>query len=296
MALKGNEESRQLAPDRQVAGAPFGQSAESGGGQVVCPNCGAGFSVEEPRCPYCSTLNPAGAEKAYMSALADIRDDTDDLADEAQDSFEDNLQRNTKRTVAVIAIVVVVLVALFSLVNCMNRGEEQQALREYQARENFRTQHFAEFDRLYEAGDDDALSVYVWSLMDDPGFEALLSWEHVGLLEAHDDWEALRSIEDDAKAGTCGIDDYTWAVSVAFRLAQLDSNSGSFYGSLSREDERRAAGYRAYAWQFLRDTLQMSEGEIMAFADECKDGQGEVQEGALKENLQVRLRELGTLG
>ena len=260
--------------------------------QAACPNCGAGFPIEEARCPYCGALNPYGAERAYMGALDSLKNETDDLDDSAEESFKNNLKRNAKRTIAVIVVVAAVLAALFLIVNYMDKSEEQHKLQDFQAREAFRAQHFEEFDRLYEAGDDDALSAYVWSLSSEPGFDALFSWKHVGFLEVHDGWEGLRAAENHIKSGGCDIDDYTWSVSQAFSLAQLDGNNDS--PKLSQDEEERAAGYRAYAWQFLREVLRMDDAEIAAFADEAKDDHGVIQEKELRRNLEVRLQQLGT--
>ncbi len=261
---------------------------------MVCPNCGAAISPDDARCPYCGELNPTGAEKAYMNALDDINDETGDLADDAQDNLNANLKGNAKRTILVIVLVVAALASLFAITTCMDRSQERRELNDYQAREAFRSQYFEEFDRLYEAGDDDVLSAYVWSLSDDPGFEALFSWDHIGLLQAHDDWESLRSAEKDIESGTCKIDDYTWLVSAALRLARLDGNDTSFSAALPQEDEARTSEYREYAQRFLQETLQMNDEEIAAFADEAKDEYGYIQRDKLKQNLEVRLTQLGT--
>lgn len=281
-------------PAKQAADQPFGQQGGNGGNLTHCPNCGADFPIEAPCCPYCEALNPYGAEKAYMGALADLRDETDNLDDDARANFKNDLKRNTKRTVVIAVIVVAALAALLFAFNCMGKHDERQALQEYQAREAFREQYFEEFDRLYEAGDDEALSDYVWSLMDDPGFDALFSWKHVGLLEAHDDWEGLRSAEELIKSGECGIDDYTWAVSTALRLAQFDANGGTVSATLPQDEEERAADYRAYAHRFLQNVLQMDDEEIAAFTDDAKDELGYVQEEKLQRNLEMRLQQLGT--
>jgi hypothetical protein len=267
----------------------------NGGEQISCPNCAAVYPAAEVRCPYCGKFNPTGAERAYLDELADIKEDTGELAEDAEESFTTSLQRNAKRTIIVAIAALAVIATLFLAATCMDQSEERQSLQAYQARETFRTQYFAEFDRLYDAGDDDALSAYVWSLMDDPGFEALFSWTHADYLEVHDNWEALRSAENDIAAGTCGLDDYTWLVSVALRLAQLDPGNAST-AALSAEEEERAADYREYAWRFLQETLQMNREEIAAFAQDAKDATGTVQTDRLKQNLEQRLRQLGTLG
>ena len=262
---------------------------------MTCPNCGGDVAMDDARCPYCGALNPVGAEKAYMDALDDLRDETDVLDDTAESGIKASLLANAKKTVTVIVIAIAVLAALFTAATCTNENDERQALQDYQAREDFRARHFEELDRLYEAGDDDALSEYVWSLMDDPGFDAMFSWKHAGYLEVHDGWQALRSTADNMGAREFGIDDYEWSVALALRLAQFDHNDISPSTMLTPEEEARAAEYRACAHQFLQDTLQMSEDEIAAFADESKDEQGFIQNDMLKKNLEKRLGQLGVL-
>ena len=279
-----------------AGGKASGQFAGDGNGQIVCPNCGAGFSAGDARCHYCGELNPSGAESAYMNTLSELREDTGELVEHAQDDLDASLQRNAKRTIAIVVAVALAIAALFAIANCMDKHEERQELKNYQAREAFRARYFPEFDRLYEAGDYDELSRYVWSLMDDPGFDALFSWKHARFLEVHDGWETLRSVEGDIEAGTCGIDDYTWTVLLALRLAQLDARDRPPSTTLSQDEEERAADYRAYAWQFLQDKLQMGKEEIAAFADDAKDSEGYIEEGKLKQNLEARLRQIGALG
>ncbi len=292
-ALKASEHNGQSPLANQATGGPSSQRMGSGS-QATCSNCGAVFSTEEACCPYCGEIYPYGAEKAYMGELDSLKSATDDLDDSAEESFKDSLKQNTKRTVIVVGIVVAVLATMFLVVNCMGKNAEREELQSFQAREAFREKHFDEFDRLYEAKDDDALSVYVWSLSEEPGFDALFSWKHVGFLEVHDGWESLRLVEERIGSGKCKIDDYTWSVSLALRIAQLDGDDNNEYSRLSQDEEERAAGYRAHARKFLRNVLQMSDEEVAAFADETKDARGTIQEKELRRNLEARLRHLGT--
>lgn len=277
---------------KHAKGLPLSTSTDI---RVVCSNCGAEFAIDEPRCPYCGALNPAGAEKEYMEKLSGIREDTDMLDDAAMDSFKADLKRNTRRTAIVIVVVIAVLASLFFIATCTSRQEDQRALQEFQAREAFRTQHFAELDRLYAAGDDDALSAYVWNQMDDPGFDALWSWEHIDFLEVHDDWEALQVASREFQAGDGSLDDYAWAVKAALHLTQLESGASSF-NQLDEEEEQRAAAYRTNAWHFLEDTLQMDREEIAVFASRSEDADGFIEDSKLKQNLEPLLQQLGTLG
>jgi len=47
--------------------------------KVICDSCGAEFSNDEPKCPYCGTMNYDGAEKEYFEKLENVRSDMEDL-------------------------------------------------------------------------------------------------------------------------------------------------------------------------------------------------------------------------
>ncbi len=299
--LQSGKMSNQSLPTNaragEIAGGSHSQSEApaNANAQITCPNCGALFLVDEPRCPYCGALNPAGAEKAYLGALDDINDDTSELPDEAQKTINATIKGNAKRTISVVVIALAVLATLFFVFTCMDNRDEQQSLREYQAREAFRTQHFAELDKLYAAQNDAALSAYVWDLFEDPGFDALFSWEHADYLEVYDKYESIRYAAEELDKSELGLDDYVWLVSDALELARLDGDDEARTAALSAEEEKRAAPYRAYAMRYLQETLHMDQQEVAAFADEAKGADGCLQEEQLKQNLQVRLSALGIL-
>ena len=264
-------------------------------GQVACPNCGASYSIDEASCPYCGGFNPAGAEKAYMEELDDIKHDTGELAEDARRGFMANLQQNTRRSVIVAIVVVAAIAAIFLIANGLDKRDEQQEIKSYQARESFREKYFPEFDRLYEAGDDEALSEYVWSLVDAPGFDALQSWEHYGYLEVHDDWEVVKVADAHFKNAQEGIDDYVWVVSKAIHLVGLDAGDWRSSAQLTEQEDARAADYRAFGWTFLQETLQMNKEEVTAFAESVLDERGNVDRDKLQRKLEPRLKELGTI-
>ena len=66
-------------------------------------------------------------------------------------------------------------------------------------------------------------------------------------------------------------------------------------GVLTKAEEARAAPYRAFAKQFLQNTLQMDEGEIESFIGECTDEYGDIVDDKVKGILTQRLRDLGVL-
>ena len=274
-----------------------GESSELSGsvsaGQVICPNCGGTVPADAARCPYCGALNPDGAEKAYLDALEDLRDETDKLDDDVRRGLAADLRGSAKRTVVIVGTVVALFILVFFAVRCSSASEEHREIQGYQERESFKEQHFAELDRLYEAGDDAALSAYALSLLDEPGYEALYSWEHGAYLEACHDWEALEAIRAEIQDGSAKTDDYVWAVSAAMRLAQLDAEGKLQANALAADEEARLAERRVSALQFLQDLLQMSAEEVEAFAVSIEDERGNVERDKLKEGLELRLGQLG---
>ena len=68
----------------------------------------------------------------------------------------------------------------------------------------------------------------------------------------------------------------------------------ALYDESRGPDENGRKAIYERTWQFLRETLQMNDGEIAAFADEAKDEYGYIQRDMLKKNLETRLTQLGT--
>lgn len=277
-----------------AAGGPGGQ-AGGPGGQALCPDCGAVLAADEPRCPYCGALNPAGAERAYLGELDGIRAQTGGLADEAKGTFRSSVRSNARRTIAIVALVVAAIAGILLVAGHLDDAGKQRELREFQDREAFRAAYFGEFDALYEASDYEALSEYVWKLVDEPGFDAAFSWKHMPFLELHDDWAILQVAREEAEAGQFTLDDYTWMVGTALRMVQLDGADWYALGALDSGEEELVSEYRAYAWQVLEDTLQMDEAGVAAFAGEFRDDYGYIQQDGLKKGIDARLRQLGTL-
>lgn len=295
--MLGRQTLEQGGTRRQLVGPSGcesgGPASRDGDEQVVCPNCGAGFSALDARCPYCGTLNPVGAEAAYMDELEDLRQDTDRLAEDVQSDLAADLKRNARK-IALIALAAIALIATMVLaLNCADSRDERNEVKRYQEREAFREQHFAELDRLYESGDDAALVEYAWSVMDEPGYDAVYSWKHEDYLDICGDWVVLSSFSEDATHASAGIDDYAWAVSAAIRLACLDEDGRQLYAALSSEEAGRVAGYRESAESFLRETLQMDAEQVESFAASVEDSQGHVQHEKVKKAVAARFRQLG---
>lgn len=262
---------------------------------LTCPNCGGDVPVDAARCPYCNAINPRGAQAAYMEELESLRQDTDRLDDDVQHNFARELAGNARRTIAIVVALVVLIVGALGAARCAANNDEQQELRDFQARETFREQHFDEFDRLYREDDPEALVAFAWSLEDEPGFEALYSWKHMPYLETCEDWVALKMAQSAIEQGSRDVDDYVWATTAALQLACLDQDGQRTRTSITPEDEQRVSSWRVQAHQFLADTLAMSPDELDAFAISVKDDQGYIQLDVLRKALEQRLREIGTI-
>ena len=72
--------------------------------RTVCGSCGASFDKDEPKCPYCGTLNPYGAEKEYKEKLEDIREKLDVVDDIAKASYIGPLKKGVQAFLIVFAI------------------------------------------------------------------------------------------------------------------------------------------------------------------------------------------------
>ena len=292
MAVKGNREN-----NRDGSGASDSVRYHDGPSDakvMVCPNCGASFSVHEPRCPYCGALNPTGAEEAYMDRLGEIKDSTAQLAEDAQREINANVSHTARRVIVIMLVTLAAVLGILAIQSAIDSNDERQAIQSYEERERFRERHFEKLDALYASGDDAELNAYAHELLDEEGSDALYSWRHYAYLEAYNDYESLIQMNELLEDSPGNIDDYTWMALLAIDLGQYEQIKQE-YAEFSEEETARLAPYRNYAHEYLHTLLGMNDDEVSAFVDDAKDSSGYVQEDKLERSLESRLRQLGII-
>ena len=125
--------------------------------QVECPNCGAVIDAKETRCPYCSYINPEGAEAKYLKDLEDRRRDLDTVDDQVRSGYRKEIQKGAGtalKTVLIIALILAVAVGGFVYAENRLFNNDKE---DYAAELAWEHEHFPEYDILFESGDYDML-------------------------------------------------------------------------------------------------------------------------------------------
>ncbi len=74
--------------------------------KITCKNCGAQFSDELEKCPYCGTMNKKGAYKGFRKKVSSFVDGMLGLKEETQRSVSAGIFSALLRSIALIAVIV----------------------------------------------------------------------------------------------------------------------------------------------------------------------------------------------
>lgn len=143
--------------------------------EAECPNCGAAFSAEETRCPYCGYINPEGAEAKYMNNLDEKRRDLDKVDDTARTGYFHEMKKGSGtalKTVLITALVILVLVGIWSLAE---HGIFDRNRNDYAEELVWEHSRFEEYDQMYEAGRYEEL---IEAIAEDSEEHNVWNWNH----------------------------------------------------------------------------------------------------------------------
>ena len=257
--------------------------------EITCPSCGGTFGIDEPKCPFCGTMNPIGAEKEYMGKLHGIKDAVEDLPDEVQDDMEEGLKRNSKKMLRFLIIVIAIIVLIIGFVRFLGNKAADDRVTDYRAREEFRETYFDEFDRLYEEGKDDEMIALASELMDAPGSDALYRWPHFGYLDAYRLFTEVKE-EESLYKETGDLLYLTVGVDAAIYLVYDKSDMFHDY-EYSERDLEKMEGYKEYARNFLETNLNMTSEEVDEWVESIADEYGIVPFKDLEKSIKEMMKD-----
>lgn len=157
--------------------------------QIICPNCGASFDEEEPKCPYCDYINEPGAEKQYKEQLNGIRKDldvVDELAEDTVRSSAKDFLRGMLRGLVICLVISLVITFFVFITNSIESRSELNDGAEALEKSGELHQKYAEWDALYGSGDYTALYERICEDSDD-GYSAS-KWKHYYFYDALADY------------------------------------------------------------------------------------------------------------
>ncbi len=146
---------------------------------VVCNSCGAHFDNDEPKCPYCGTMNYEGAEKEYFEKLEDIREDVEEL--NAVPMQETKAEwKNQGRFIKKIVITVLVLTVAFGAIISL---EEKSYERDEKADFLWSQENYPKMDAMYEAGEFEELADFYTKAQEED--RLLYNWQHADFVDTY---------------------------------------------------------------------------------------------------------------
>ena len=243
---------------------------------IICPDCGATFSVREKSCPFCGHVNEIGDELAYQQKLEDIREDLEDLEDVPSEMYKEEAVSGAKSVGKITLIIASVLLILFIVIvlifrtaakiSAGNVGKEITQKREY----------FASLDELYYSGNYEELrNIYNESLLKPDDNINIYDWDHnrfILLYMYYSDLKYnLELVYDlyDAKdvAEDLFIEDAAYVFYDAAKLLLTDWKKEDYQNTLTKDDFARLEEYKAYAADILQKHFHISVQEL----EELKD-------------------------
>ena len=77
--------------------------------KFICSCCGAEIDDTMPKCPYCDTLIPKGAEMEYMAKLYDLQEDMEELKEVPLEVAKEEIKYQGKRIRKIVLITLAVI-------------------------------------------------------------------------------------------------------------------------------------------------------------------------------------------
>ena len=256
---------------------------------MFCPNCGAEFDEAEPKCPYCGTLNPRGAQNEYMRKLRKLRDETGQLAEEAEDAVHRQTRANSRTLIRVLLILLAAAAVIFGIYKIIESRNDKKALERLREESAFADKYFPEMNALYEDGKDEELAAFVRTLWEEPGYSAVYSWAHYTYLEMYDVYDRVLYANEDIADGGGSIEACTSLVYNAFYLTR----DADVQARLTAAEKEKLAGPRAEAEEILEAVLEMNQAEADALYESMLDEYRILNYDRLKKEITGRMKKLG---
>ena len=244
---------------------------------AVCPNCGAVFPELMPRCPYCETLNPKGAEKEYMDHLEQLRGDMSEMADDVEENYARQLKKSGFRMGRIFLAVVIAIGVLAAVMFGMTAYERARDIRETKAEMAFRKAHFAELDALYAAGDDDAVLEFINTLYEEEGSGALWSWKHYDYYYLYRHYQTVLMAKEAFEAAPRPFEKNVRELltDAGYYCIQADQapDAGLSDMSFTKEEKQKVIAWGEEERRFLRKTMDLSDEMIGSLYKDSLNGQ-----------------------
>lgn len=226
---------------------------------IICNSCGAQFGNEEPKCPYCGTMNYEGAEKEYFKKLADIREDVEELNAVPMQEAKKELKKQGRLIKKVLIAVVVLGLILAAVIFLQEKSYDRDEKADFIWQET----NYPTMNAMYEAGEYEELVAFYRQAEEED--KPVYMWEHAEFVRAYDHvqsyYEDLVYIEanKDEKIEVWRYGLYLWT--------QWKVYGYKFSGDLTEEEKAYFADDFAAAEQSLKNDWDYDEETYQEFLE-----------------------------
>lgn len=233
---------------------------------IICNSCGAQFDNEEPKCPYCGTMNYEGAEKEYFEKLEDIREDVEELNAVPVEEAKKELKKQG-RFIRKVIVVVLILAAVFGVFIFL---QEKLYERDNKADYIWQEANYPIMDEMYENGEyEELVEFYIQAVDED---KPVYNWEHYAFVDTYIEVEEFYSdLEYMAEA-----EEITDGMYGIILWTQWRVYGYSFSQELTEEEKEYFSEAFAAAEEHLKNDWDFDEASYQEFYDKITQPYGYV--------------------
>lgn len=168
---------------------------------IKCNSCGAAFDEKEPKCPYCGTLNEAGAQKEYNKKLNRIRKNLDVVDDVAKDDYKAGVKSFFKgfcATMLVAMIITLLMAASYKGAKTVERNTRAKESKANIQRMADLRPGIEAMNSLYDEGRYEELCEMFAMIENRENRDLLRSWKHYEFEQAYRDYMSACENTDEA--------------------------------------------------------------------------------------------------
>lgn len=226
---------------------------------VICNSCGAEFDNNEPKCPYCGSMNYDGAEKEYLEKLEDVREDMEDLKDVSAKETKKEIKSQgsfIKKIVIIVAIIGLLLIGYeFFIEKLFERDEKADFL--------WKSENYPTMNEMYENGEYEELADFLTQAVKED--KDVYDWEHYAFVDTYLEIESFYEHMDRITSGE-EVSQATYALMLSEEFDILIEANGS---KLTEEEKTYFAEDFVVVEEHLKNSWDFDEATYKEYYDEA---------------------------
>ena len=159
-----------------------------------CLNCGASFSNDAPKCPYCGQIYIAGAQKEYMDNLQDMKNEMSEVSELSENIYHEEVKKNIRK----IRFFIILFLGLFLLGVIIYAGINKmfsyvESEEDFKARILWERENFPILDDLYLEEKYSEILKFMEKAFSEEGY-LCEQWEHYDFITYYEDYNICLEI------------------------------------------------------------------------------------------------------